>query len=57
MKLVQKKRDDNLKSTNLIKLDEAPTICKICVNKSHKNKMSHSLVGVGKNMVKGFMDT
>lgn len=35
MKLAWKKKDDSLKSSNLIKLEKMPTIYKICINKSH----------------------
>jgi hypothetical protein len=56
VKLAQKERDDNLKSTNLIKSNEALVICKICINKSHRSRMLHLLVGVGNNMVEGFVD-
>jgi hypothetical protein len=56
MKLVRKKRDDNLKLTNLIKSNEAPIIHKICINKSHRSRTLHLLVGVGKNLVEGLVD-
>lgn len=35
VKLALKKKDDSLKSSNLIKLEKMPTIHKICINKSH----------------------
>jgi hypothetical protein len=35
LKLAWKKRDDSLKSSNLIKLEKMPIIHKICINRSH----------------------
>jgi hypothetical protein len=56
VKFAQKKRDDNLNSTNLIKSYDAPTIHRIC-NKSHRNRILHLLVGVGNNLVEGLIKT
>jgi hypothetical protein len=36
VKLALKKKDDSLKSSNLIKLEKMPTINKICINKTLK---------------------
>lgn len=57
MKLAQKKRDDNLKLANLIKSNEAPTVHRICINKSHRSRTLHLLVGVGNNLVEGLVNT
>jgi hypothetical protein len=57
VKFVQKKRDDNLNSTNLIKSNHAPTIHNICINKSHRNRILHLLVSVGNNLIEGLIDT
>lgn len=57
VKFTQKKRDDNLNSANLIKSDDAPTIHRICINKSHRNRIMHLLVGVGNIFVEGFINT
>jgi hypothetical protein len=56
VKLAPKKRNDNLKLTNLIKSNEAPTIHRICINKSHRSRIFHLLVGVGHNLVEGLVD-
>jgi hypothetical protein len=57
VKLAQKKRDDNLKLANLIKSNEAPTVHRICINKSHRSRTLHLLVGVGNNLVEGLVNT
>lgn len=57
MKLAQKKRDDNLKLANRIKSNEAPTVHRICINKSHRSRTLHLLVGVGNNLVEGLVNT
>ncbi len=46
-----------MKLANLIKSNEALAICRICINKSHRSRTLHLLVGVGNNMVEGFVDT
>jgi len=56
VKLVRKKRDDNLKFANLIKSDETPIIHRICINKNHRSRTLHLLVGVGNNLVEGLVD-
>jgi len=55
LKLVQKKRDDNLKSTNLIKSNETPPICKICINKNKRNRTFHLLLIINNNLVEGLV--
>jgi hypothetical protein len=57
VKLAQKKRDDNLKLANRIKSNEAPTVHRICINKSHRSRTLHLLVGVGNNLVEGLVNT
>jgi len=57
VKLALKKKDDSLKSSNLIKLEKMPTIHKICINKSHWNQTLHMLVEVNNHLVEGLVDT
>jgi hypothetical protein len=57
VKLTRKKRDESVKTTNLVKLDEIATIRHIYINKSHKSKSLHLLVQVGNNLVERLVDT
>jgi len=51
VKLMQKKKDDSLKSSNLIKLKETLVIHKICINKCHQNKTLHILIEVNNHLI------
>jgi hypothetical protein len=56
VKIIQKKKDDNMKSSNLIKLKETFTIHKICINKCHQNKTLHLLIEVNNHLIEGLVD-
>jgi hypothetical protein len=57
MKLTRKKKDDSLKSSNLIKLEETLVIHKICINNCHETKTLHLLIEVNNYLIEGLVDT
>lgn len=51
VKVTKKKRDENIKITNVIGVERMPTICRICINKSHCSKTLHMLMEINNNLV------
>jgi hypothetical protein len=51
-----RKKDENVKITNLMKPKKPLTIRHICINKSHRSKTLHLLVQVGNNLVERLVD-
>lgn len=56
MKLTRKKHDENTIIANVIGVEGVPTICRICITKSHHNKTLHLLVEINNNLVEGLVD-
>lgn len=56
VKLIRKKKDNSLKSSNLIKLEETLAIHNICINKCHQNKTLHLLIEVNNHLIEGLVD-
>jgi len=56
VKIIRKKKDDSLKSSNLIKLKETLAIHKVCINKCHQNKTLHLLIKVNNHLIEGLVD-
>jgi len=56
VKLAINKRDENVKTTNLMKQKETLAIRHICINKSHCSNTLHLLAQVGNNLMEGLVD-
>jgi hypothetical protein len=51
MKLVRKKCDENIITTNVIRVEGMSIICRIYIKKSHYGKTLHLLMDINNNLV------
>jgi hypothetical protein len=56
VKLARKKRDENLKLANIMKVEETLVIRRIYINESHHKKILHLLVEISNHLVEGLVD-
>ncbi len=57
VKLAKKKKDEDLKSINLTKVERPHAMCRINIHKNSRNKTLHLLIELSNNLLEGLMDT
>jgi hypothetical protein len=57
VKLARRKRDSEATENQVLVVSAIPSLRKICINKTHRNKTLHLLVEISNYVVEGLMDT
>jgi len=57
VKLAQKRKDSEANEDQVSMVSTVPTLRKICINKTHRNKTLHLLVEINNYIVEGLVDT
>jgi len=57
VKVARRKKDSEIESTQVSMVSAAPTLRRICVNKTHKSKTMHLIVEMNGYLIEGLVDT
>jgi len=57
VKVARRKKDAEIKGAQVSMVSTAPTVRRICVNKTHKSKTLHLLVEINSYLIEGLVDT
>ncbi|CAK9869347.1 unnamed protein product [Sphagnum jensenii] len=57
VKVARKKKDAKVESTQMLMVSAAPTLRRICVNKTHRSKTLHLSVEMNDCLIEGLVDT
>jgi predicted aspartyl protease len=57
VKVARRKKDAEIESTQVSMVSAAPTMRKICINKTHRSKTLHLFVEINSYLIEGLVDT